>query len=162
MLSINLSGLQSLEIPPSLFDEFFEKNSHFGASKYPEGNAVMVDVLHDKHNKYQSEKEPAIGVYLENCLIGYIPVLSTIEKYINQLARQMGQAMSDMDADEHNRLRKQYDKQNERYDYTSVIRDYVQTDLFINKLPVKGQLSRVQVADDTGKVLSVSVAFDIM
>ena len=163
MIGVNLSGLQSLDIPPSLFDEFFEKSSHYGGAMFPEGRGVEVDVLHEKENKYQTKEEPALVVKLDNCTIGYIPVLSTIERYISDLAREMAVAMEMMNAGLHNKLRKDWERQNDRYSYASSVRDQVELDLFRNHLPVKGELTRVQVADDTGRVLSVSVGFkDIM
>jgi hypothetical protein len=160
MSAINLAGLQSLDVPPSLFDEFFDKSSHFGASKYPEGREVYVDIRHDVENKYQTEDEPALGVYLDECLIGWIPVLSTIERYINETAALMGKAMTEMNADEHIRLQRKWHKESERYGYASDIRDCIMTDLYRNSLPsVKGELTRVQIGDN-GKVLSVSVFVD--
>jgi hypothetical protein len=151
MMAINLSGVQNLEIP--LEDWWFE-------DYIINGLAVGVEVQHDKGNKYQTKEAPALAVYLGTHLIGYIPVLSTIERYVNQLAAQMGSAMASMDAPEHNRLTKIYDRQNQRYEATLKIRDWIQTDLFRNELQVRGVLSRVQIADDTGKVLSVSVLFE--
>jgi hypothetical protein len=146
--AINLSGIQKLPLEDWWFEDY---TLH--------GQAMKAQVIHDEENKYQSKKEPALAVTLDGRMIGYIPVLSTIERYINQLAAKMGAAMASMDAPEHNRLTKIYDKQNQRHDATLKIRGWVETDLFINELEVFGVLSRVQIADDSGKVLSVSVMF---
>jgi hypothetical protein len=150
--AINLSGIQSLPIPleAAWFEPFFDE----------EVSKVGVEVVHDAGNRYQTKEAPALAVYLGTYLIGYIPVLSTIERYINQLAAKMGVASTAMDAQEHNRLTKIYDKQNQRYDATLIMRGWIQTDLFINEQAVFGVLSRVQIADDSGKVLSVSVMIE--
>jgi hypothetical protein len=152
--AINLSGIQNLPVPleASWFEPFFDE----------EVSKVGIAVQHDAGNRYQTKEAPALAVYLGTYMIGYIPVLSTIERYINQLAAKMGAAMASMDATEHNRLTKIYDKQNQRYESTLKIRGWIETDLFRNEgiTQVFGVLSRVQIAEDSGKVLSVSVMFE--
>jgi hypothetical protein len=159
--AINLSGIQSLEIPASLFDEFFKYDGNtFSRATYPEGDTVAVQVVHEKENAYQTKEEPALAVKLDNCTIGYIPVLSTIERYINAIWKQRGEAMAAGNKEEETRLFKKWEWQNDRYTYARIIRDNIETDLFINNDPfVPGTLSRVQLSDG-GDVLSISVLFN--
>lgn len=148
MTSINLAGLQSLDIPPSLFDEFLKyQESAFKQSKWPEGCEVEVDIIWERENRFQTEKEPALAVKLDNATIGYIPVLSTIAGYIQK-------------SREENDL-KRYEKEQARYQIVDFIRGSIERDL-MEGMPARGKLTRVQIADDTGKVLSVSVGFDLM
>lgn len=144
MNSINLSGIQSLDIPPSVFDEYFNMMSK-PPSAYPEGYYVEVDVVWDKHNKYQ-QNGSALAVMLDNCIIGYIPLLSTLKGYM-----QNARAENDL---------RRYEKEQLRYQITDFLRGNIETDLFRNHIPVKGKLSRVHI--ESGKVMSVSVAFDYM
>ena len=162
MSAINLSGIKAVKPPAALFDEYFRyKENHFSGAAYPEGDSVKVQVVWDRDNKFQTKEEPALAVQLDNCIIGYIPVLSTIERYINAIWKQRGEAMARMDADEVNRLMKKWEWQSDRYKWAHMIRGYIETDLFINHIPVEGTLSNVLVSDD-GEVLSVSVDFDLM
>ena len=159
MIAINLSGLQAMNIPPSLFDEFFEKRSQFANAKYPEGTDIVVDVIWEESNRFQ-EHGRALLCKIDNCSIGYIPILKTIERYISDTARKMADALSSMNAAEHNRLRKEWEKHNERYAAASSVRDYVETELFRNDGTCRGIVNRVVIEE--GAVWSVSVAFDDM
>ena len=145
MIAINLSGIKSMNIPPSLFDEFFEKRSQFANAKYPEGTDIIVDVIWEEGNRFQ-EHGRALLCKIDNCSIGYIPILKTIEGYMDKARRE-------------NDLKK-YEWHKERKAYTKHIRDYIETDLFRNDGTCRGVLWRVVIED--GAVWSVSVAFDDM
>ena len=159
MIVINLAGIQAMDIPVSLFDEFFEKRSQFANAKYPEGTDVVVDVVWEEANRFQ-EHGKALLCKIDNCPIGYIPVLKTIEGYVNDTARAMADALASMNAGEHNRLTKKWFHHQERYAAASSARDYVETELFRNDGTCRGVLNRVQIED--GVLFSVSVAFDAM
>lgn len=64
MISINLSGIQSISIPTDI----------------QVGDEVIV--VHDEKNKYQTECEPALLVKHTERAVGFIPCPSTIEKYM--------------------------------------------------------------------------------
>ena len=159
--AINLTGIQSLKIPSPVFDEFFKYDENFfSRATHPEGDRVEVQVTWDKDNKFQ-EHEYALAVKLDNCLIGYIPALRTIEGYINGIWAQRGTALAKGDKAEADRLFKKWERQNERYKYSESIRGSIETDLFWNDIPyVKGWVQNVML-DDAGIVLSVSIAIDV-
>ena len=129
MTSINLSGIQSIVVPLTI----------------QVGDEVRV--VHDVNNKYQ-QQEYALMVVHEEGVVGYIPCLNTIKKYIKK-------------AEEDNDLRA-YRNQRERYAITDLIRSNVISDLFRNHTEVIGKISRVQLDDDQEKVLSVTVSLDYM
>ena len=147
MTVINLSGLQSLDLSDAIFNEYFEKSGHFAGSKFPEGTDVPVDVVWERDNPYQTEQEPALAVHLDNCCIGYIPVLSTVRGYISKAHKENNLA--------------DYQKHSERFKIVDFLRGHIENDIR-QGIPVRGVLARVQVAPDNGKVLSVSVGFDYL
>ena len=158
-MRINLSGLQSIKPPASLFDEWVKYNeSHLKESKWPEGVDVWADVVWDKENKYQ-EKEKALLVTLDNCPIGYIPVLSTIERYVNEAWKARGEAMAALDADGANAAFKRWEKEQGRYSAAKVVRDGIESDLFVSHIPVRVRIGNVLVSD-FGEVLSVSIDYE--
>ena len=106
-----------------------------------------VIVIHDEQNKYQTECEPALLVKHTERPIGFIPCPSTIEKYMKA-------------AREENDLRK-YEMQRERKAITELIRSELITELFRNHITPLGKIGRLQ-HDDDGKVISVSIMFNIM
>lgn len=130
MTAINLSGIQSISVPTDI----------------KVGDEVTV--LHDSKNPYQSPNEPALIVKHEGRPIGFIPVLSTIERYIAQ-------------AREENNL-KQYEYHSSRKAAASAVRYALENDMFRNHLIPIGKICRLQVDEDSGKVLSVSVMFNYM
>ena len=129
MISINLSGIQSIVVPLSI----------------EVGDEVLV--FHEEDNKYQ-QKEIALAAKHDAGIIGYVPCLETIEKYIKK-------------AEKDNDLRA-FRNQSERYRITSHIRDNVINDIYRNNQSVRAKIGRVQLNDDQDKVLSVSISFDYM
>lgn len=148
MLTINLSGIQYLKIPPSVFDEFFEKSSNFAASRHPEGTEIPVIVVHEQDNPSNTDDEPALAVMLDGCKIGYIPLCSTIEGYRQEARRNNDLAM--------------YEKHSQRLPIAEFLRKSIMQEMERDRTHVMGVLSRVQVSHDTGEVMSVSVSFDYM
>ena len=159
MSRINLSGISALNIPPSVFDEWVKFNeNHYSNAAHPEGCEVWADVVWDSENYYQTEKEPALVVKLDNCPVGYIPVLSTIERYVNEAWAARGEAMIAMDADAVNMHYRRWEKEQERYKWAKIVRDLIETDLFTNHIPVRVKVGNVLISD-SGQVLSVSVDY---
>ena len=157
MTRINLSGLQSLDIPQGVFGEFFEKSQHYGRAMYPEGQAVFCDVVWEQDNPHQTQAEPALAVKLDNCIIGYIPTLSTIQRYCKEWERKGRQAKINNDLAAHEEASRKWKMQHGRFIAARDVRQYCERELFVEKRPCQVELGRVQVAEDTGKILSISV-----
>ena len=130
MTAINLSGIQSISVPTDI----------------QVGDEVTV--LHDSENPYQSPSEPALIVKHEGRPIGFIPVISTIERYMAE-------------AREENNLKK-YEFHTSRKAAASAVRHELESDMFRNHITPIGKICRLQVDEDSGKVLSVSVMFNYM
>ena len=156
-MRINLSGLQGLDIPTSVFDEFIEKSQHFGKAMYPNGNQVWCDVVWEKDNPYQTPEEPALAVQLSNCVIGYIPCLSTIRRYLAEQESRGLKARANNDLKGLESAGAEWKKQNGRLQAAEIVREYCERELFVEKRPCPVELARVQIADDTGKILSISI-----
>jgi len=157
---INLSAIQSIRPPASLFGEFFEKSVHFSGAMYPEGNFVEVDIVWDKENKYQ-DKEPALAVKLDNATIGYVPCVRTIEAYVKEAGSKMKAAIASGDVARAKYWMDREKFHSDRKPFAVIFRDQVETELFRNHEPVvKAKLARVQVSDETGEVMSISVDID--
>lgn len=153
---INLAGIQSLDIPPSLFDDFFNREN-FAVAKYPECPDVKVQITHERDNKYQ-DKERALVVTLQNAVIGYIPTTGTIDKYIKSAEIRGRKARAANDLATYEKCVSEYKKHSARKDIVDIMRGQIETDLFINKDPyVEGTICRVQRDEDTGEILSISV-----
>ena len=141
---INLSGIQSLDIPISVFDEFMSKSRHYGNAAHPEGTDVEVVV---RHVPEKDDEEMALACVLDNVTIGWLPKITTIDGYIQKARRD-------------NDLKK-WQWHSDRKVAAEFIRTCVERDM-LQHLPVRGVLRRVQIAEDSGKLLSVSVGFDYM
>lgn len=113
-----------------------------------------VDVnLQDKvivrEDKEFSDNELALSVHLESGKqIGYIPLLSTIEKWGKKAAEENN-------LDEYKYLR-------DKYVGTSAVRDNIINDMYRNNISVEGVVSRIITDDVTGEVKSIGVSFDYM
>ena len=154
---INLSGIKALKPPASVFSDYFKfQEQTFRNAAYPDGSDVWADVVWEKENKYQTPQEPALLAKLSNCPIGYIPVLSTIERYMNEAHALRGQAMSNLDADGANSAFARWEKEAARYAAADWVRGNIKTEMEVNHLPVKMRVVNV-ILSPMGEVNSVSL-----
>lgn len=110
---------------------------------------LQDQVIVKEKEEYSDEQEIALGVYLDTGKhIGYIPLLSTINKWRKA-------AFEEQDEKKFNYL-------TDKYKATEVIRDNIINDMFRNKLMVQGVVSRIVTDDETGNIKSVGVSFDYM
>ena len=102
-----------------------------------------------RHHKEYDDNERALGVHTEEGkLIGWIPKLETLQKYINKFKEENNETQMLMHSD--------------RKVITESLRDNIETDMFRNHINVMGTVSRLRQDYDTGEVYSVSVSFDYM
>ena len=101
-----------------------------------------------KINEKFSDDEVALEIQTAcNFTLGYIPKLSTIEKWGND-AKEAG------DLDKADYLR-------ERWKWTQIVRDFVTTDILRNKMTVNGKINRIMRHEDDS-IKSISISFDYM
>lgn len=109
----------------------------------------MQDKVVVREHKEYSDNEIALSVHLESGKkIGYIPLLSTIEKWGRK-------AVEENNLDEYKYLR-------DKYRATSAVRDNIINDMFRNNISVEGVVSRIVTDDISGDVKSIGVSFDYM
>jgi len=109
----------------------------------------LQDKIIVREDKEFSDSELALSVHLESGKqIGYIPLLSTIEKWGKKAAEENN-------LDEYKYLR-------DKYVGTSAVRDNIINDMYRNNISVEGVVSRIITDDVTGDVKSIGVSFDYM
>tara|TARA_X000001388_G_scaffold63371_1_gene49309 strand:+ start:527 stop:916 length:390 start_codon:yes stop_codon:yes gene_type:complete len=109
----------------------------------------LQDKVNVREHKEYSDNEIALSVHLESGKkIGYIPLLSTIEKWGKKAAQENN-------SDECKYLR-------DKYIGTSAVRDNIINDMYRNNISVEGVVSRIITDDVTGDIKSIGVSFDYM
>jgi hypothetical protein len=109
----------------------------------------LQDKVYVREHKEYSDNEIALSVHLESGKkIGYIPLLSTIEKWGKKAAQENN-------SDECKYLR-------DKYIGTSAVRDNIINDMYRNNISVEGVVSRIITDDVTGDIKSIGVSFDYM
>ena len=109
----------------------------------------LQDKVYVREHKEYSDNEIALSVHLESGKkIGYIPLLSTIEKWGRKAAQENN-------SDECKYLR-------DKYIGTSAVRDNIINDMYRNNISVEGVVSRIITDDVTGDIKSIGVSFDYM
>tara|TARA_X000001382_G_scaffold110423_2_gene86962 strand:- start:6044 stop:6433 length:390 start_codon:yes stop_codon:yes gene_type:complete len=109
----------------------------------------LQDKVNVREHKEYSDNEIALSVHLESGKkIGYIPLLSTIEKWGRKAAQENN-------SDECKYLR-------DKYIGTSAVRDNIINDMYRNNISVEGVVSRIITDDVTGDIKSIGVSFDYM
>lgn len=109
----------------------------------------LQDKVYVREHKEYSDNEIALSVHLESGKkIGYIPLLSTIEKWGKKAAQENN-------SDECKYLR-------DKYIGTSAVRDNIINDMYRNNISVDGIVSRIITDDVTGDIKSIGVSFDYM
>jgi hypothetical protein len=110
---------------------------------------TLQDEIYVKQDEDFSDQEIALSVHLSTGVkIGYIPLLSTIQKW-----GEKAKENNDLESYKYNR---------DRYIYTKIIRDNIINDLFRNHTIVNGMVSFIKADNETGEIKSVGVAFDYM
>jgi hypothetical protein len=109
----------------------------------------LQDKITVREHKEYSDNEIALSVHLESGKkIGYIPLLSTIEKWGRK-------AVQENDSDMRKYLR-------DKYIGTSAVRDNIINDIYRNNISVEGVVSRIITDEVTGDIKSIGVSFDYM
>jgi hypothetical protein len=110
---------------------------------------TLQDEIYVKQDEDFSDQEIALSVHLSTGVkIGYIPLLSTIQKW-----GEKAKENNDLESYKYNR---------DRYIYTKIIRDNIINDLFRNHTIVNGMISFIKADNETGEIKSIGVAFDYM
>jgi hypothetical protein len=110
---------------------------------------TLQDEIYVKQDEDFSDQEIALSVHLSTGVkIGYIPLLSTIQKW-----GEKAKENNDLESYKYNR---------DRYIYTKIIRDNIINDLFRNHTIVNGMVSFIKADNETGEIKSIGVAFDYM
>ncbi len=110
---------------------------------------TLQDEIYVKQDEDFSDQEIALSVHLSTGVkIGYIPLLSTIQKW-----GEKAKENNDLESYKYNR---------DRYIYTKIIRDNIINDLFRNHTIVNGMVSFIKADNETDEIKSIGVAFDYM